>query len=230
MRLEDILFTQGFGTRHECRGLVALGRAAFNGEVMTDPDAEIVVESLVFSVDGKDWPFCARAIIALNKPEGYECSQKPLHHPSVMKLLPAPLRVRGVQPVGRLDADTTGLLILTDDGQLQHRLTHPRRHVPKRYRVVCRHDVTQDLVQKLASGVLLVDEREPLRASDVVRCADNVLEMTITSGKYHQVKRMIAAAGNRVEALERIAFGKLRLPTDLPRGGWRWLCGPQAIV
>ena len=219
MRLEQILFTQGFGTRHECRGLISLGRAAFRSEVLRDPDAEIKEEGLLFSVDGEIWPYYEKALIVMNKPAGYECSQKPTHHPSVMTLLPAPLRRRGLQPVGRLDADTTGLLLLTDDGALLHRLTHPKRHVGKRYRVACKHPVSESIVQRLEQGVLLVDEKMPLMATNVAKKSDNVLEMTITSGKYHQVKRMIAAAGNRVEALERISFGKLALPLVFKRYG-----------
>ena len=230
MRLEQILFTQGFGTRHECRGLISLGRAAFRSEVLRDPDAEINEEGLLFSVDGEIWPYYEKALIVMNKPAGYECSQKPTHHPSVMTLLPAPLRQRGLQPVGRLDADTTGLLLLTDDGALLHRLTHPKRHVGKRYRVACKHPVSESIVQRLEQGVLLVDEKMPLMATNVAKKSDNVLEMTITSGKYHQVKRMIAAAGNRVEALERISFGKLALPADLESGKWRWVSSPSEVI
>ena len=126
MRLEDILFTQGFGTRHECSGLISLGRVTFDGVLSTDPDSEVNPQGKVFSVEGTAWPYHEKAVIVLNKPAGYECSQKPTHHPSVMTLLPPPLRRRGVQPVGRLDADTTGLLLLTDDGALLHRLTHPK--------------------------------------------------------------------------------------------------------
>lgn len=230
MRLEQILFTQGFGTRHECRGLISLGRAAFRSEVLRDPDAEINEEGLLFSVDGEIWPYYEKALIVMNKPAGYECSQKPTHHPSVMTLLPAPLRRRGLQPVGRLDADTTGLLLLTDDGALLHRLTHPKRHVGKRYRVACKHPVSESIVQRLEQGVLLVDEKMPLMATNVAKKSDNVLEMTITSGKYHQVKRMIAAAGNRVEALERISFGKLALPADLEPGKWCWVSSPSEVI
>ena len=230
MRLEQILFTKGFGTRHECRGLISLGRAAFRSEVLRDPDAEINEEGLLFSVDGEIWPYYEKALIVMNKPAGYECSQKPTHHPSVMTLLPAPLRRRGLQPVGRLDADTTGLLLLTDDGALLHRLTHPKRHVGKRYRVACKHPVSESIVQRLEQGVLLVDEKMPLMATNVAKKRDNVLEMTITSGKYHQVKRMIAAAGNRVEALERISFGKLALPADLEPGKWRWVSSPSEVI
>ncbi len=229
MRLEQILFSQGFGTRHECRGLIGLGLVAVGGEIKRDPDEAISTEELVFTVKGESWPYCEKALLMMNKPAGYECSQKPIHHPSVMQLLPPPLRYRGVQPVGRLDADTTGLLIFTDDGALLHRLTHPKRHVPKRYRVTCKHAPSEKMLADLTSGVKLKDEKETLAADDIVLVDEHTIDMTITSGKYHQVKRMVAAAGNRVEALERIAFGALALPEDLPRGQWRWLSGPEVF-
>ena len=101
MRLEQVLFSQGFGTRHECRGLIALGQVAVKGEVVDDPDADIDVESLDFTVKGETWPYREKALLMMNKPAGYECSQKPIHHPSIMQLLSPPLRCRGVQPVGR---------------------------------------------------------------------------------------------------------------------------------
>lgn len=229
MRLEQILFSQGFGTRHECRGLIALGQVAVGSEIKRDPDEDIATEELVFTVKGESWPYCEKALLMMNKPAGYECSQKPIHHPSVMQLLPPPLRCRGVQPVGRLDADTTGLLIFTDDGALLHRLTHPKRHVPKRYRVTCKHPPSEKMLADLTSGVKLKDEKETLAADDIVLVDEHTIDMTITSGKYHQVKRMVAAAGNRVEALERIAFGALRLPEELPRGQWRWLPGSEVF-
>lgn len=229
MRLEQILFSQGFGTRHECRGLIALGQVTVNGALKQDPDEDFDVKALSFSVRGESWPYCEKALLMMNKPAGYECSQKPIHHPSVMQLLEPPLRRRGVQPVGRLDADTTGLLIFTDDGALLHRLTHPKRHVPKRYRVTCKHAPADKMLADLAAGVKLKDEKETLAATDIVRVDGNTIDMTITSGKYHQVKRMVAAAGNRVDALQRIAFGALELPEDLKPGQWRWLSGPEVF-
>lgn len=159
MRLEDILFTQGFGTRHECRGLISLGRVTFNGVLSTDPDSEVNPQGKVFSVEGTAWPYHEKAVIVLNKPVGYECSQKPTHHPSVMTLLPPPLRRRGVQPVGRLDADTTGLLLLTDDGALLHRLTHPKKHVPKTYVARCAEDVSPAMCKNSPKGCFLTEKK-----------------------------------------------------------------------
>ncbi len=229
MRLEQILFTQGFGTRHECRGLIVNGHVTINQTVVEDPQSDFDVNGLVFSVDGVNWPYVEKAIIAMNKPTGYECSRKPLHHPSVLSLLPAPLRNRGVQPVGRLDEDTTGLLILTDDGALIHRLTHPKKHVSKIYRVTAKHAMTQEMFGRLLEGVMLDGEREKVAADDLVQIDDHVFEMQITQGKYHQVKRMVAAVGNRVSALHRVALGNYYLPDDLTASKWRFIRREELI-
>jgi 16S rRNA pseudouridine516 synthase len=136
------------------------------------------------------------------------------------------LRARGVQPVGRLDQDTTGLLLLTDDGALNHRLTSPRHHVPKTYRVTLKHPADTGLCQRLLEGVQLHDEPAPSLAINCVLLDAATLRITIDEGKYHQVKRMVAAAGNRVEALHREAVGSVVLPEDLGPGEWRWVSGP----
>jgi 16S rRNA pseudouridine516 synthase len=223
MKLAQILFTQGFGTRRVCAGLVDAGLVRCQGQVVDDPEAEFDIEGLVLEVEGREWPYQAKALILLNKPAGYECSQKPRHHPSVMTLLPAPLRQRGVQAIGRLDEDTTGLLLLTDDGALIHRLTSPKKHVPKVYEVGCKHPVAADQVERLLAGVMLDDDPAPVRAAACEAVGERGIRLTLTEGKYHQVKRMVAAVGNRVETLHRSAFGPLTLPPDLQPGQWRWV-------
>ena len=181
---------------------------------------DVDTNGLEFSVDGVNWPYFEKAVIALNKPAGYECSRKPIHHPSVMSLLPAPLRNRGVQPVGRLDEDTTGLLILTDDGALLHRLTHPKKHVAKIYRVTAKHPMDEKMFHQLLTGVVLDGEKETVAADAIEQKSDRVFEMKITQGKYHQVKRMVAAVGNRVQALHRISVGHYTLSEELSEKQW----------
>ncbi len=233
-RLSQILFSQGFGTRRLCAGLVWNGEVSIGGNVADDPDAEFETDGLRFTVSGQEWPFADQALVLLNKPAGYECSQKPKHHPSVMSLLPAPLRERGVQPIGRLDEDTTGLLLLTDDGTLIHKLTSPKHHVPKVYEARCKHPLTAAMVEQLLAGVELKEpegkvpgkfQRPPettqAEAAEIVD--ETLLRLTLVEGKYHQVKRMVAAVGNRVEALHRPQFGALVLPADLRPGGWCWV-------
>jgi 16S rRNA pseudouridine516 synthase len=229
LTLSQLLFSQGFGTRRECEALIRAGRVYIDDAAVMDAAAEVDTRGLQFSVDGVCWPYHARAVVALNKPAGYECSQKPSHHPSVLSLLPPPLRARGVQPVGRLDADSTGLLLLTDDGALIHRLTSPRRHVRKVYQVLCAAPVSAAQIALLEAGVVLRDDPQPVRAQDVQAVGERTLLLTLTEGKYHQVKRMLAAAGNHVAQLHRLRFGAFDLPADLAPGQWCWV-SPEQIA
>ena len=222
MKLAQLLFTQGFGTRRECAGLIDAELVAIEGVVCSEADREVAPEGLNFSVRGEPWTYQERAFLVLNKPTGYECSQKPKHHASVYSLLPPPLRQRGVQAIGRLDEDTTGVLLFTDDGALIHRLTSPRHHVAKVYEVTCKHPVDAAQVEHLKRGVLLHDENETVCAAACVATGPASLRLTLVEGKYHQVKRMVAAAGNRVEALDRSDFGGVRVEALAP-GAWRWL-------
>jgi 16S rRNA pseudouridine516 synthase len=224
LRPADLLFTQGFGTRRECAALVAGGLLEVEGiGVVDELDREIdATGDLWFRVRGERWPYRERALVVLHKPAGHECSLKPRDHPSVYSLLPPPLRTRGVQAVGRLDADTTGVLLFTDDGSLLHRLTSPRHHVAKVYEVRCRHGVDAVQLERLRTGVLLRDQDETVRAAACEASGERELRLTLTEGKYHQVKRMVAAVGNRVESLERSAFGPVRVDGMAP-GQWRWL-------
>ena len=184
----------------------------------------------MFKVQGQEWPYQERAYLMLHKPAGTECSQKPSTWPSIYTLLPSPLRTRpqkaavqGVQAVGRLDQDTTGLLLLTDDGKFIHRMSSPKHHVPKVYEVTTKHEISDDQIANLLAGVVLDDSPKPVKAAACERVESTHLRLTLTEGKYHQVKRMLAAVGNRVEGLHRSAIGNLQLPQDLAPGQWRWL-------
>ncbi len=223
--LERLLQSQGFGSRKLCRHLVQSGSVRVNGDVREDPDEVFETDDLRFEVEDFEgvWPYYKQAYILLNKPVGYECSRAPKHHPSVLSLLPDPLRERDVQPIGRLDVETTGLLLFTDDGQCIHVLTSPRHAVPKIYRATLAEPADQSLCDRLLAGVLLKDEAETLAADACRLLGPQILEMTITQGKYHQVRRMVAAAGNHVSELTRVAIGDLVLPADLAPGDWQWL-------
>ena len=220
--LAQILFSQGFGTRRRCAALIADGLVQIAGATLDDPLTELPTEGLSFTVQGHVWPFHAKALVLLHKPAGYECSAKPRHHPSILSLLPAPLRERGLQPIGRLDEDTTGLLLMTDDGALIHRITSPKHHVHKVYEVRCKHPLAADTVARLLSGVVLDDDPAPVQAVACEATGESSLRMTLEEGRYHQVKRMVAAVGNRVEALHRSVVGSWHLPPDLAPGQWRW--------
>ena len=221
--LERLLHSQGFGSRKDCRALIRHGRVAIGGEEVDDPFLEFDPAGLVFTVDDVEWCYQEKACLMLNKPAGYECSHQPKHHASVYALLPPPLNGRQVQSLGRLDEDTTGLLLFSDDGQFIHRIISGKRKVPKTYRVTAKHPLSDEAIGALMSGVQLVDEPGLVAAAGCERVDPQVVLLTVTEGRYHQVKRMIAAVGNRVEALQRVAIGGLSLPGDLPEGKWRWL-------
>ncbi|MDR5736461.1 MULTISPECIES: 16S rRNA pseudouridine(516) synthase [unclassified Caballeronia] len=224
MDLETLLFSQGFGSRRQCRGIIAEGRVRIGGEVRTDPRADFpIAPPLDFDVDGRTWTYRDKAYLALNKPAGYECSRDPQHHLSVFHLLLPQLIERGVQPVGRLDQDTTGLLLLSDDGAFVHAFTSPKRKVPKVYLATVRHPLDDAQLATLREGVLLHGETRPTAALAAHRRDERLLELTVLEGKYHQVKRMVAAAGNRVEQLHRERVGGYALPASLREGEWRWL-------
>lgn len=243
MRLDELLFSQGFGTRRICAGLIEQGLVSVRGQVCLHAahEVDILQEPVIFGVQGVNWAYQARAYLMLNKPAGYECSQRPSAWPSVYTLLPAPLRQRppatkssakvmGVQAVGRLDQDSTGLLLFSDDGAFIHRMSAPRRHVLKVYEVTSAEPVSAQQVQRLLAGVSLHGEPQPVRASACQVTGTHALCLTLTQGKYHQVKRMLAAVGNRVTALHRSRIGGLALPADLPPGQWRWLTAAELAL
>ncbi len=237
MQLQDILYSQGFGTRRICAGLIQKGMVRYYdaAQGMTlvqckQAATELMPQGLRFQVQGVDWLYHEKAYLMLHKPLATECSQKPSTYPSIYGLLPSPLRLRpqksavqGVQAVGRLDQDTTGLLLLSDDGKFIHRMSSPRHHVPKVYQVRLKHALDDWQVRRLLEGVVLDDDPRPVRAAACEWIASDHLCLTLTEGKYHQVKRMIAAVGNRVEGLHRSCIGALQLPPDLLPGQWRWL-------
>lgn len=235
MQLQDILFSQGFGTRRICSGMVQQGLVTAGNDVQpcTDPAAFFEEEGLSFQVQGETWQYHALAYLVMHKPGGFECSQKPSTYPSVYTLLPGPLRQRGggaaagVQAVGRLDQDTTGLLLLSDDGKFIHRMTSPRHHVPKVYEAQVKHPLDQKQLSRLLEGVVLDDDPKPVKAQACEAVSDLHLRITLTEGKYHQVKRMVAAVGNRVEGLHRSSMGRLLLTPDLKPGQWRWLTSDE---
>jgi 16S rRNA pseudouridine516 synthase len=242
MEIQDILYSQGFGTRRVCAGLVQQGWVQVRETAQEGGDPwractlaheEVDTDGLSMRVQGVEWEYHAQAYLMLHKPAGTECSQKPSTYPSIYTLLPAPLRqrpskhaVQGVQAVGRLDQDTTGLLLLSDDGQFIHRMSSPKKHVPKVYEIGAKHPVDAQQVARLLAGVVLDDDPKPVRAAACETVGEpgetRHLRMTLTDGKYHQVKRMLAAVGNRVETLHRSRIGGLTLDGLAP-GQWRWL-------
>lgn len=221
--IERILHKQGFGTRKFCRIAIINEEVTVNGTLCDDPKAQFPLDNLSFTFNGETWEYKEKSYLMMHKPTHYECSHKTQFHPTIYSLLPRPLVERGVQCIGRLDEDTTGLILISDDGQFIHKVSSPKHHVPKVYEVTCKHPLSDDDIAHILKGVQLVDEDAPIAALSCNRISDLVIHMTLAEGKYHQVKRMIAAISNRVEALKRIQIGQLTLPEDLKTGEWRWL-------
>ena len=221
--LEKILFSQGFGTRRYCSDLVYADLVKVNGELAQDPEERLSTEGLILNVEGRDWEFHEKAYIAFNKPPNYECSHKATHHPSVYGLLPRPFVERGLQCVGRLDYDTTGLLLISDDGQFIHKMTSPKKNIGKVYEITTPEPITQKQIDHLLNGVVLDDDPKPCFATACRQLDERKLAMTIVEGRYHQVKRMMAAVGNHVAKLHRTEIGQYCMPGDLAQGEWRWL-------
>ncbi len=223
LSIERILHNQGFGSRKFCRILIINEEVTVNGAWCDDPDTPFDTENLSYTIKGEAWDYHEKSYLMLHKPANYECSHKTQHHPTIYSLLPFPLVERGVQCIGRLDEDTTGLILISDDGQFIHRMSSPKHKVPKVYEVTCKHPVDAQQIAHILQGVQLVDEPAPIAALSCEKISAHVIHMTLAEGKYHQVKRMVAAISNRVEGLKRIQIGELKLPADLAVGQWRWL-------
>jgi len=221
--LEKILFSQGFGTRRYCSDLVYADLVKVNGVLAEDPEERISTEGLILNVEGQDWEFHEKAYIAFHKPVNYECSHKTTHHPSVYSLLPRPFVERGLQCVGRLDFDTTGLLLISDDGQFIHKMTTPKKNIGKVYEITTAEPIQSKQLDHFLKGVVLDDDPKPCFAKACEQMDERRLAMTIVEGRYHQVKRMMAAVGNHVAQLHRTQIGAYTMPTDLAEGQWRWL-------
>jgi 16S rRNA pseudouridine516 synthase len=231
LSLDRILQSQGFGTRKYCRALIEDGDVTIAGAIPKSYKDTVDTDGLVLTVFGDEWMYREHLYIALHKPANFECSRKPSHHPGVLTLLPEQFTWREVQPVGRLDHDTTGLLLMSDDGPFIHAQSSPKRHVPKIYRATTQDPVTPELVAALLAGVKLHDEPAPLAAQTCVQRGEHQLEIVLEQGKYHQVKRMLAAAGNHCSALHRSAIGALTLEAlGLAEGEWCYLSPAQLAL
>ena len=228
LTLDRILQSQGFGSRKWCQQLINNGEVIIAGIIITDYRQDIETDGLTFSVFGEKWLFHKYIYVALHKPVGYECSRKSSHHPGVLSLLPEQFTNRNVQPVGRLDHDTTGLLLMSDDGAFIHAQSSPKHHIPKVYVATTHNPVTPGLVAHLLKGVKLHDEPDPIAAITCKILASHQLEIVLEQGKYHQVKRMLAAAGNHCTALSRSQIGQLSLAVlELATGEWCYLSQAQ---
>nr|WP_210302378.1 pseudouridine synthase [Rhodoblastus sphagnicola] len=221
--MDKLLANLGYGSRREIAILARNGRIRLDGAVLREADAKIGIdEAATLAVDGEPVDPLPGFVLMMHKPVGVTCSHKEAG-PLVSKLLPERWRRRepAISTVGRLDKETSGLLLLTDDGALLHRIISPKAEIPKNYRATLARDLSGEEAAIFASGgLMLEDEDKPLLPArlDVVGPREAVL--TIVEGRYHQVRRMFAAVGNHVERLHRERIGGLNLPADLAAGDW----------
>ncbi len=222
-RLVKYLANLGYGSRREVTRLFATDRVTDRRGIPVRPEAGAAHDDLL--VDGASLDPPPGSVILLHKPVGFVCSTTDARHPVIYELLPPRFRARSpiMAPVGRLDADTSGLLLVTDDGALNHRLTTPRAHLPKVYLARLAELLRGDEAGQFASGTLrLESETTPLAPAQCEPIGPREARITLSEGCYHQVRRMFAAVGNHVLQLERIAIGPIALG-DQPPGQWRVL-------
>ncbi len=227
MRLDKYLVSTGRLSRKEAAAAARAGRVTVNGTVCRSADRHINEDGDEIALDGAVISYRRYEYVWLNKPAGYVSATEDGNLPCVTDLLTPELRKRGLFPCGRLDRDTVGLMLLTDDGTLSHRLLTPRRHVEKEYRFSCEPPLPPGAEDRFAGGIVLGDETCKPAA---LRCNGDRMGgvITLTEGKYHQIKRMVEACGSRVTALERISFAGIGLDPALPRGAIRPLT-PEEI-
>lgn len=221
MRLDKFICDCTGLTRTQAGKSIRQGLVSINGELVKQAARQVSVTDQV-ELDGEPLQLIGPRYIMLHKPAGYVCANDDPEHPIVFTLLDEPL-VERLHTVGRLDLDTTGLLLLTDDGQWSHRLTSPKHHVAKTYRVWTADPIPADAIAQFAAGVMLRGEKEPTKPAQLELVATHEALLTIHEGRYHQVKRMFAAIGNKVERLHRERIGALQLPADLAEGEYRYL-------
>lgn len=222
-RLDQLLANLGYCSRKDARHWLKSGRVSVNGAVIKNPATK--ADPAQVEVDGEPLDHPDGLLLLLNKPTGLVCSHDPREGPSIYDLLPERWRARNpvVTSVGRLDKDTSGLLLLTDQSQLVHRLTSPKHKVPKVYRATVDRALDPALIERFASGTLQLEgEKSPLAPATLVIREPRVAELTLIEGKYHQVRRMFAREGWHVETLHRERFGDLTLD-GIPENTWREL-------
>lgn len=234
LRLDRLLANLGYGGRKAVQQMVRDGLVTLDGAVLEDSDQRIAIApdlSQRMSVDGEPLDPPPGLTLMLNKPLGVTCSRKEAG-PLVFGLFPPRWQARepALSTVGRLDKETSGLLLLTDDGGLLHRIISPKNHVPKRYRVTLKWPMHGGEAEAFASGALMLEgEDKPLLPASIEVMSPHTAYVTITEGRYHQVRRMFAAVRNRVVGLHRDQVGRLELPDDLEPGSYRIL-GPDDLA
>lgn len=227
MRLDRFLHDLGLGSRKDLKSVIRRGRIRVGDKIVRDPSYTVTAESVVY-LDDNRVTYDALRYLLMNKPAGVISAREDKNDQTVVDLLSDELKRIGVVPVGRLDKDTTGLLILTNDGQLIHRLQHPASRVSKCYLVDYSGCLVENAQEQFSQGIDLGDFVSA--EAELILYGEGKAEVILYEGKFHQVKRMIQAVGGEVTALKRVRIGSLTLPEDLPLGKWRFLTDDEVLA
>ncbi len=220
-RLDKLIASQGTYSRKQVKELIARRRVTVDGVTPKSAEQKADPEKVCIAIDGQPLVFRRYLYLLLHKPRGYVSSTEERDGPSVLTLVPRELFRNGLFPAGRLDKDTTGLMVITDDGQLAHRILSPKRHVKKRYLVTLDVPVNADMEKRFREGIELSEGKTKPAKLQIM--GEYTALVTLTEGRYHQIKRMFACCGAAVTALHRVGMGNLSLPDDLPSGDCRLL-------
>ena len=224
LRLDKLIADTGRATRSEARDLIRAGRVTVDGAVVRSPDSKFAGAAVRVCIDSQPVDYAAYRYIMMNKPAGVLSACEDSRQQTVLDLLSPELRRQGLSPVGRLDKDTTGLLLLTNDGDFSHRITSPKKHLPKLYRATVDKPAALGDAEAFEKGIVLADGFRclpaHLEAADDDECA---VLVTLYEGKFHQVKKMLASRGMKVLQLTRLSVGGLRLDPQLLQGEYKEL-------
>lgn len=227
-RLDKFIAHHAGLSRAEAKRAIHAGQVHVNGASITDTGFKPAVDAIV-TLDGHAVKASGPVYLMLHKPTGWVCDREDGHHRSVFDAIDHHRKAQ-LHVAGRLDVDTTGLVLLTDDGEWSHRITAPRRKQPKQYRVTTAHPIGEDAVALFSDGILLRGEDTPTLPATLSLTGSHEAVLTLQEGRYHQVKRMFAAIGNQVVGLHRSAIGHLLLPADLAPGAWRILTPEERLA
>lgn len=220
-RIDKIIASQGVYSRSEVKKLIQQKKIKVNGEIITSPNIKIDTDNAKILIDNESLTIKEHIYLMLNKPEGYVSATRDGKDKTVLDLVPDEYKSREVFPAGRLDKNTTGLMIITDDGQMAHNILAPKKHISKKYEVTIDIPVTEEMRNGFKDGVDLIDGK--CKSSDMVITGQYTAEVILTEGRYHQIKRMFGCYGAKVTKLHRTQMGKLELPKDLAPGKTREL-------
>ncbi|HHX15263.1 MAG TPA: 16S rRNA pseudouridine(516) synthase [Fibrobacter sp.] len=223
LTLERLVSSLGFGSRKESRSLIRMGLVEINGIVHDDPFMKLEARPEFINVNSEKIPTFEDLYLMMHKPVGVECSHNPRYYEGVFSLLPSRFLGMKIRSVGRLDVDSSGLLLFSNKGDFIHHIESPKRGVLKRYEVALARPLEEGQEKHLLAGVMLNNEKKPVFARSFKKLEDKLVEIEIGEGLYHQVRRMIAAVGNHAEALRRLSIGGVSLDPNLKPKEWRYL-------